>query len=427
MITALFERIRLLLRRLWVRVVAIALLSVVAVLASKLIGPVLPATLGEVFGAASVDRLLDILSSSMLAVTTFSLTVIVTVHRAVSLQWTPRAHRIQLRDSSSQMVLATFMGAFIYALVSIILRAASVFDEREILVLFATTLVVLLLVVVMLLRWIVRLQTMGSLADIADRIQDLTVKAVRNRMGAPCLGAQALTADVVIPAGAREVRAKQSGYVVRIFPSVIEEKARACDGVVFVLPMVGDYVSRGAVLARVTDPGLVDCVRTNVEIGEMRDLEQDPAFGLRVLAEIASKALSPGVNDGGTAIDMIDRMTWVLESWDGPRETVDNSKGPRETVEGSPRHDHLFIRPFDPAQLVVGPFGMVARDGVDVLEVQQVIQARLADLARHPDPDIAAAADRLRREALARAREAITFEADRRDLGRDLDVLHDAD
>ena len=406
MLLSLLQRLQLFFRKLWVRVAAISLLGVVAVLAAKLIGPFLPESLGHLVGANSVDQLLDILSSSMLAVTTFSLSVMVTVYRSISSQWTPRAHRIQMRDRSTQTVLATFIGAFVYALSSIILRSARFFDDRDIVVLFAMTLAVIVLVVVMMMRWLVRLQTMGSLTDTADRIEELTAEAFRQRMKYPCLGAQALGAEIVIPDTARDVRAPCSGYVERVFPAAIDAHAKACGGQAYLVIAVGDYVSQEGILAHVTDPALESAVLANVEIGPMRDVEQDPGFGLRILAEIASKALSPGVNDSGTAIDMIDRITGVLQSWQAPQHA------PGEHCE----YEHVFIRPLDPSGLIHRPFGLIARSGAGDYEVQTILQERLFSLETHPDPALAAAARTERKAALERGLAAIAHEIDRKAL-----------
>ena len=179
-----------------------------------------------------------------------------------------------MRDRSTQTVLATFIGAFVYALSSIILRSARFFDDRDIVVLFAMTLAVIVLVVVMMMRWLVRLQTMGSLTDTADRIEELTAEAFRQRMKYPCLGAQALGAEIVIPDTACDVRAPCSGYVERVFPAAIDAHAKACGGQAYLVIAVGDYVSQEGILAHVTDPALESAVLANVEIGPMRDVEQ---------------------------------------------------------------------------------------------------------------------------------------------------------
>ncbi len=50
-------------------------------------------------------------------------------------------------------------------------------------------------------------------------------------------------------------------------------------------------------------------------IGTIRTFDQDPRFGLCVLTEIAERALSPAVNDPGTAIDILGRAVRVLSLW----------------------------------------------------------------------------------------------------------------
>lgn len=46
-----------------------------------------------------------------------------------------------------------------------------------------------------------------------------------------------------------------------------------------------------------------------------RNFEQDPLFGLTVMSAIASRALSPAVNDPGTAIFILGRMVRILSVW----------------------------------------------------------------------------------------------------------------
>ena len=47
-------------------------------------------------------------------------------------------------------------------------------------------------------------------------------------------------------------------------------------------------------------------------VGEERTFEQDPAFALRLLADIALRALSPAVNDPTTAVQALDTMDGLL-------------------------------------------------------------------------------------------------------------------
>jgi uncharacterized membrane protein len=50
-------------------------------------------------------------------------------------------------------------------------------------------------------------------------------------------------------------------------------------------------------------------------LSRMRSFAQDPRFCLSVMAEIACRALSPAVNDPGTAIDVIGRGVRILSAY----------------------------------------------------------------------------------------------------------------
>ena len=115
-------------------------------------------------------------------------------------------------------------------------------------------------------------------------------------------------------------------------------------------------------------------------IGEMRDYEQDPRFGLVVLGEVASKALSPGINDAGTAIEVIGRILRALEAWreDDPARV--------------PRHPNLHVPPLRASDLLEDAFAPIARDGASTVEVHMHLQNALRALERHGGASMAAAA-----------------------------------
>jgi uncharacterized membrane protein len=79
------------------------------------------------------------------------------------------------------------------------------------------------------------------------------------------------------------------------------------------IPAVGDFVVTGALLATGTggQPSAWT-VRALVHIGSTRTLEQDPAYGLRMLVDIAIRALSSAVNDPTSAIQALDQIDDIL-------------------------------------------------------------------------------------------------------------------
>jgi len=86
-------------------------------------------------------------------------------------------------------------------------------------------------------------------------------------------------------------------------------------GFVEVLPTVGQYVAPGTPILRVhgrpSAPLGADARRVLV-LARQRTIDQDPAFALRMLVDIAIRALSPAVNDPTTAVQALDRIEGLL-------------------------------------------------------------------------------------------------------------------
>ena len=91
--------------------------------------------------------------------------------------------------------------------------------------------------------------------------------------------------------------------------------ARQTGGFVAVVPVVGEYVAGGRVVLRIgtagtePDPALA---RRVFVLARQRTIDQDPAFALRMLVDIAIRALSPAINDPTTAVQALDRIEALL-------------------------------------------------------------------------------------------------------------------
>lgn len=91
--------------------------------------------------------------------------------------------------------------------------------------------------------------------------------------------------------------------------------ARQADCVVELVPQVGDFVAAGSPLFRIFgDKGGPSAIALcqSVALGQERTMEQDPAFAFRIIVDIASKGLSPAINDPTTAVLAIDQIHHLL-------------------------------------------------------------------------------------------------------------------
>ncbi len=371
-------------RRLYVRVLMIALLSVLSLLVAKLLDPLIPEGLADVIGAKAVDPILQTLASSMLAVSIFSLTIMTGAFRTASSQWSPRTHVILKDDTTTHSVLASFVGAYLFALMAIVLRSTHFFGEKEIVVLFGFTIGVIVLIVANLILWIAHLEELGSLDKTGNQVQRRAEAAMREIAKRPCYGAQSLNdPDSAGSGGRKPVRATRAGYVQQIFQDRLQDSAEAEDVRIFVVARIGAYLQAGEVLAHVEGDAdaVAEAVRMAVVIDSTRSFQQDPGFGVLVLTEIASRALSPGINDPQTAIDMVNRLATVLAQADPPHD--------RE----APRLDRVWMVPPDLDGFFRMSFDRIARDAGGMVEVHQAIAEALKALSRTAGPTLAAFAD----------------------------------
>jgi uncharacterized membrane protein len=136
-------------------------------------------------------------------------------------------------------------------------------------------------------------------------------------------------------------------------------------------------------------------------IGEDRTFEEDPRFGLVTLAEIAARALSPAVNDPGTAIDTIGTFVRLFAAWLEPLPDPPAS-----------RFDRVFVPQLDLHDMLDDAFTAIARDGASSVEVGIRLQKALQSLASIGDPAMTEAARRHSALALARAEAAMTLPDD---------------
>ncbi len=382
-------------RKVWVRVVSFAVLALVSVGLAQLVSPILPQGLGLQLGAEAVGQILGVLASSMLAVTTFSLSIAVSAFAAAAGSATPRATALLQQDRTTQNVLATFLGAFLFSLLGLIALNADLYDRAGQFVLFLVTIIVVALVIVALIRWIGHLMSFGRMGNTLDRVEAAAAASLKTRLSVPYLGGNP------DDGAAREkgvvVRSRATGYVQHIDMRALQSAAEACGGRVYIRRLPGSFVSVGGMLVEVLGAEPEEAERTAMHgaftLGRERLFDDDPRFGVIVLGEIASRALSPAVNDPGTAISVIGRLVRVLCEW-------------REQGEAEVVFPDLYVPAITREDIVIDAFRPLARDGAGVIEVQIRLQKALAALCLAAPDLFREAAVRMAGYALARAEQA---------------------
>ena len=367
-------------KRLWFRASLFSILGVATALLAVFFKDFIPESLPARIGADAVDKILGIIASSMLAVTTFSLSTMVTAYGAASSGVTPRATTLVMEDTTTQNALATFIGSFLFSLVGIIALSTGVYGTQGRVLLFAVTIAVVVLIVYTLLRWIDHLSKLGRVGETIDRVERAAIAAISHRGQWPYLGGSAYPTDLVLPTSASVVASTPTGYVQHIDVQALGHIATESQIQIYLEVLPGSFVHLGMALAHVVATGdsrtdeheLKKRIMATLTIGVRRTFEHDPRFGLSVLSEIASRALSPAVNDPGTAIDVIGRGVRTLTCWGQPHVLA---------AQISPDCRWVYLRGLAVDDLFDDFFSPISRDGVGLLEVDLRLIKSLISLA----------------------------------------------
>ena len=276
-------------------------------------------------GAEGASAVLGIIAGSMITIAgvVFSMTLI-TLSLASS-QLGPRLLRSFMRDSTTQVVLGTFIATFLYCL--FVLRTIRRVDEVVFVPHLSVTLGVLLAVasVGVLIYFIHHVSVSIQANEIAARISKELIAGIDHLFpdqigrGVPMTPKEPPDAASfeAFDKDARPVVADGDGYLQFIDGEALLALAMEEDLVVRLERKPGNYVVAGRPLAliwpgsRVT-AGLSDQVRSLFVLGNQRTPGQDIEFGVSQLVEIAVRALSPGLNDPFTAITCLDQLGSVL-------------------------------------------------------------------------------------------------------------------
>ncbi len=399
--------------RLWVKPLLYCLLAIASVFVAFLLDLNFPELPLPQIDPDTIERLLSVLSSTMLAVATFAVGSMVSAYASASDNATPRAFTLVLADDLSQTALSSFIGAFIFSVVGIIAVKTGLYGDTGHFALFVLTILLFIWVILTFVRWVDNIARLGRMSSTIDRAEQAAHRCLKQRIRLPYLGGRDAR-DA--PAGdGLAIHADRIGYVQHIEMEKLQEIAETTGAQILVEAMPGTFATHDKPLARLIGPrDLADGIRKAAVgaflIGSDRTFESDPRFGLIVLSEIAQRALSPAVNDPGTGIVIVGRLVRLLAFWIAPEDCE---------PEDEDKFDRVYVPALELSDLFDDAFTGIARDGAANIEFGIRLQKGLAALAALEDAEAKKQARRHSALALARAELKVGLEAD-------LDRLRDA-
>ena len=273
-------------------------------------------------GAAGSRGLLTAIASSMITVAGVVFSITIVALSLTSSQYTSRVLRNFMRDRVNQVVLGLFVGVFAYCLV--VLRTIRGGDEGA----FVPSLAVLaglslaFVGIACLIYFIhhisMSIQASTIIAAVAQETNTAVDHLFPEELGRDADEDTAGYLDMPLAGQAwSAVPAHKTGYIESIDQDALLAFAREHGTILRMERAIGEFVAAGTPLVSVIDQGGLDDETTSelnavYVLSRQRTVQQDAAFGIRQIVDIALKALSPGINDTTTAVMCVDYLAAVL-------------------------------------------------------------------------------------------------------------------
>jgi uncharacterized membrane protein len=262
------------------------------------------------YSSSTASTVLSAVAGAVAALTGFVVTVTVLVVQMATGTFSARYMRLWYRDRVLKGVLALLIGTLAFSF-SLLRRIESTFvPDLGVTVAEVLLIVGLVMFVLFLNRFVHGLRPVAVAARLAKGVRQSLGDDIAGMRGVRDVFAGPLEGMDEPPAIA--VRCPRAGAIQAVNLARVAAWARQHECLVVMRHSVGDFVEAGDLLFEVYgDPGQANAervLRGLVALGIERTIEQDPAFALRVMGDVANKALSPAVNDPTTAVQVLDYL-----------------------------------------------------------------------------------------------------------------------
>jgi uncharacterized membrane protein len=297
----------------WVLPVTSALAAIIAVRLLHwiekdmgLVSPVDPDTARAVLGT---------MASSLFTSIVFVCTALLVAVQLASAALTPRIIGLVFRDPVTKFSLTLLVFTFTFSL-SALIRIKSDVPLLTAHVAAYVSLLSLAVFFYLIDHLGKALRPSGTLRAVAW-VESKVIEAVypqryaepQNENGLPATNGFGQKPAVTIPNA-------KDGVVLAFDQKGLLSLAERADCIIELAPQVGDHVAAGDPLFRIFSlggtPASTEELCQSVAVGQERTFEQDPAFAFRIMVDIASKGLSPAINDPTTAVLALDQIHWLL-------------------------------------------------------------------------------------------------------------------
>ena len=253
-------------------------------------------------GPDAALAILTTIAVSMVSLATLVLTITMVVVQLAMGQFSPRIVQTFLRDRPSQLSIGLFVATFAHAMIA--MREVQFDGDGQVPgVAIAVSYVLVLTSIAMLVLYVDHIGRSLRVSALIELVGNDTRRLLDVHYP------DRLVAEVVDP---HVITAPKSGVLTGIDRQRLVELAADGRCVLHVVPALGEFVAAGAPLLRVEGPTEhVDAERREDALSSAleRTLDEDVAYGFRMLVDMAERALSDSpFLDPTTAVQAIDRL-----------------------------------------------------------------------------------------------------------------------
>ena len=309
----------------------------------------------------SARAVLTVVASATITVAGIAFSISLLVIQLASSQYSPRVVPGLFRDPFNKRVMGVVVGTFTYCLVVLRAVRASLADAGEPVIPNVSVTLAVILGIASIMAIVAFIDHSAHAMDVSRILHDLTddaVRQVQEQWRAPDDRPGEEPAAPTPPTDVFVVPLHRHGWVQSID---LDDLGVVPDpgGTVRVETSVGRYAVAGTPLCTVwprphDEEAAAERARRSLVIGEARTSPQDVAYGVRQLADVALRALSPGVNDPTTAQDAMFHLGSVLRELCAMRPPPARRAMPDHRtllVAEGPTHEDLVGQAFDEVRI----------------------------------------------------------------------------
>ncbi len=257
--------------------------------------------------------ILSTLIGGILSLTVFSFTMVMVVLNQASSDFSPRLLPGLISDKRHQIILGIYIGTLLYCIIILISLGAYGVDSNSLglSTMFGALLGVLC--VGLFVYFINSISKAIQIHNIIDRIFKKSSEFLDRELERQMEETTAL--NKIDSEGWTVIYSEKTGYFRGFDISLMNNYLRSTSNQIEVLPYLNQHIWKGNPVLKSKDPILKEELPSLIfclDILSDRHEDDGGIAGMVKLMEIAVKAMSPGINDPGTAVDVVINLGQLL-------------------------------------------------------------------------------------------------------------------